>query len=148
MTTDATKQSLYDEVTQALDDYRLELADILDHVSDEQEIQSYGRKADQLHDLRCRWLRHTKDQDHNEYTISIRDQDGKLRDDYDLVCALLEAHDIDAGPLYRDPTDPAGHFRISITEKQTDDITEEDTWAESEPFVIEVHGPLAQIDTP
>ena len=87
MTTDATKQSLYDEVTQALDDYRLELADILDHVSDEQEIQSYGHKADQLHDLRCRWLRHTKDQDHNEYTISIRDQDGKLRNDYDLVCA-------------------------------------------------------------
>lgn len=148
MTTDTAKQSLYDRITQTLEDYRRELTDILDHISDEREIESYGRKAEDLDELCCRWIRHTKDQKQREYIISIRDQHGKLRDDYDLACTLLEVHDIDAGPLYSDPTDPPGHFRIPVTEKQTDDITEEDTWAKLEPFVIEVHGPLLQIDAP
>lgn len=138
MTAKTTNEELYSDITEALEDYSRELVDVLDHISDDQEIQSYGKRSEKLDELGARWLRHTKDQEICLYYLWILDQDGRYRTNQELPRSCVEKFDISPDLVHQDPTEPPDTFRISITEKEADDLTEEVIWLESEPYSVEL----------
>ena len=54
----ANPEDLYDRITQALEAYAAELVDILDHVSDNEEANSYGRRSLDISELIDEWELH------------------------------------------------------------------------------------------
>ena len=143
MTAQTTNEELYSDITEAPEAYSRELVDVLDHISDDQEIQSYAKRSQKLDELRARWLRHTKDQEICLYYFWILDQDGQYRTNQVLPRSCVEKFDISPDLVYEDPAEPPDTFRISITEKEADDLTEEVIWLESEPYSIELE-PLSK----
>lgn len=117
---------LYENITQALKDYGRELTDILDYVSDDEEIESYGQKAEELNVLIQRWHEYIEKEPEPAYVkIRIHDADAKLVDNEDLACSCLEKFSMNPETLYRDAEDPTGVFTVLLEESKLSECTTE-----------------------
>lgn len=79
-------RGIFAEIEDALTDYSRELVDILDHITGEEEIASYGKKSEDLEDLIARWRLNITHSPVTQYTkISIHNSYTTLQEDEELV---------------------------------------------------------------
>ena len=129
---------LFAKVTETLDDYGRELVDVLDHVTDGDEIRSYGAKSEALEDLQHQWSRFVKSLEKQPRVISIVDRSGNKLSDERLVLACLAEFGISSATLHRNLEDPSGIYRVLLSEKEADDLTEEEVWPRGVPCCVEI----------